>query len=102
MNTITTEAVSSDVESTAPNSDAGDGLCILGWLFMVIGFCTFFIACFMGTSVDSQGYGAVTNLAKQQTQLLVVIAAAVLTIMGTLFYGFGKVVRQLVRNAPAD
>jgi drug/metabolite transporter (DMT)-like permease len=98
------ETLAAEIE---PQSEAGDGMTILGVFLIVIGICSVVGGWFFDTSVESSSYDPltqsmtsteVTNLAKQQTQLLIELVGALLTIMGTLLYGFGKVIKQLARR----
>jgi len=81
----------------------GENMSTIGIILFGIGILIFLGSLLIETSVevpalDQLGYGSggrVGNIPGQHTQLMVALGGSLLTIFGTLIYGFGAVIKQL-------
>lgn len=74
------------------------GMKAAGWLLLVGGLVTAFIALMLDTSIPSYGtlgIDRVTNISKVQTQTLTFGCGAVLFLAGSIFLGFGAVLDKM-------
>lgn len=92
-------AVMAPEDFIAPD-EPGSMMMMIGIGLIWIAVVLLIVAVFMPTSVDVPGYAPVTNLARQQMQMLLAMLGSTGFIGGILLRGFGGVLAEMARHRP--
>lgn len=85
----------------------GDGMAIMGLVFLAIGVMVFLGSLFVQTNFETPPIEGIStgrmvgNLPAQHSQLMIALGGSVLAVIGTLLYGFGATIKTLSGRAAA-